>query len=527
MSAMAKRLIAFAAAAAVATFSSLSHAQGTLRMVAHSDLKILDPIWTTAFITRNHAYLIYDTLFAQDASQKIQPQMVDKWTVSDDKLTYTFTLRDGLKFHDGQPVTSEDVIPSLKRWAAKDGMGQQLFALVKELVAIDAKTFRLVLKEPFGLTLEALGKPSSNVPFIMPRRIAETPANEQIKEYVGSGPFILKTDEWKPGEKVVYVRNPNYVPRAEPPSALAGGKVAKVARIEWLAISDPMTAANALIAGEIDLIEAPPPDLFPMFKGAANVALYGWNPLGNQAIMRFNHLHPPFDNPKARLAAVYATSQSDYMEAQVGDAAMYTLCNAPLVCGTPNGKTYGDLLLKPDLAKARQLLKESGYDGKPIVMMLATDLQSANRYPPVGKQQLEAAGFKVDLQSMDWQTLVSRRAKKEAPEQGGWNIFYTNTVAIEAANPAANIFTSGGCDKAWFGWPCDEEMEKLRAAYAREADPAKQVELAHKIQDRIFETGSYVVLGQYKVFGAYRKDRIEGWLPGPVPVFWNVTKQGS
>jgi peptide/nickel transport system substrate-binding protein len=215
------------------------------------------------------------------------------------------------------------------------------------------------------------------------------------------------------------------------------------------------------------------------------------------------------------------------MEAQVGDATMYTLCNAPLVCGTPNGKTYGDLLLKPDLAKARQLLKESGYDGKPIVMMLATDLQSANRYPPVGKQQLEAAGFKVDLQSMDWQTLVSRRAKREPPEQGGWNIFYTNTVAIEAANPAANIFTSGGCDKAWFGWPCDEEMEKLRSAYARESDPAKQVELAHKIQDRVFETGSYVVLGQYKVFGAYRKDRIEGWLPGPVPVFWNVTKQGS
>ena len=229
----------------------------TLRMVAHSDLKVLDPIWTTAFITRNHGYMVYDVLFAQDEQLRIQPQMVDKYEVSADKLTWTFTLRDGLEWHDGQPVTSEDCIASIKRWAARDALGQQLMASIGDLKAVDAKTFTLMLKEPFGLVLEALGKPSSNVPFMMPKRVADTDPNKQIDDYTGSGPFIFKKDEWKPGEKVVYVKNTKYKPRAEPPSMLAGGKVVKVDRVEWIAVTDPLTAVNALTQGEIDLIEVP------------------------------------------------------------------------------------------------------------------------------------------------------------------------------------------------------------------------------------------------------------------------------
>ncbi|MBL8673766.1 MAG: ABC transporter substrate-binding protein, partial [Rhodospirillales bacterium] len=478
----------FAAVALAASLAAApSHAQTTLRVVAHSDLKVLDPIWTTAYITRNHGYLIYDTLLSQDANLKIQPQMAEKWTVSADRLVWTFTLRDGLEWHDGTPVTSADVVPSLKRWAERDGMGQQLWAAVAEITAPDPKTVRIALKEPYGLVLESLGKPSSLVPFIMPKRIAETPSNTQIKEFVGSGPFIFKQDEWKPGDKVVYVKNTKYKPRAEPPSGLAGGKVAKVDRVEWVAIPDALTAVNALLAGEIDMIESPPPDLFPVLKGDRNVALFAWNPLGSQILARLNHLHPPFNNVKARLAVLYATAQSEYLEAQVGDEAMYGTCNAPLICGTPQAKTYGDLLIKPDLAKARQLLKESGYDGTPIVMLHQTDLQSSNRLPPVGKAQLEKAGFKVDILPMDWQSVVSRRAKKDPPASGGWHIFYTTTVAVDAANPVANIFTSGGCDKAWFGWPCDAELEKLRAEYARAPDDDAKKALAAKIQDKVME----------------------------------------
>ena len=522
---VARRLAQLAVCLGVALAAPVALAQTTLKMVAHSDLKVLDPIWTTAFITRNHGYMVYDTLFAKDEKLQIQPQMVDKWTVSDDKLTWTFTLRDGLEWHDGKPVLAEDCVASLKRWGARDALGQQLMASTGELKVLDAKTFQLVLKGPFGLVLEALGKPSSTVPFMMPKRVADTDPFKQIDDYIGSGPFIFKKDEWKPGEKVVYLRNAKYKPRAEPPSMLAGGKVVKLDRVEWIAITDPLTAVNALQQGEIDVIEVPVPDLFPMLKADKNVSLFGWNALGSQIIMRMNHLHPPFNNLKARQAAMYAIAQEDFLRAQVGDPDIYRVCNAPLVCGSPYEKNYGDLLIKPNLEKARQLLKESGYDGTPIIMMQVTDLQSSNQLPPVGKQALEKVGFKVDLQAMDWQTVVGRRAKKEPPAQGGWNIFYTTTVTVDADNPAGNSFTSGGCDKAWFGWPCDPEMEKLRASYAVESDPAKRKQIALAVSDRVMDQGTYIVLGQYKAFGAYRKDRISGWLAGPVPVWWNVTKK--
>ena len=500
-------------------------AQTTLRMVPHADIKILDPVWTTALITRNFGYMVFDVLFAKDANLKIQPQMAEGYKVSDDKLTYTITLRDGLVWSDGTPVTAEDCIASIKRWGARDAFGQLLLKETRELKVVDPKTFEIVLKQPFGLVMDALSKVSSNVPFMMPKRIAETDPYKQITEFIGSGPFIFKQDEWKPGEKIVYVKNPKYVPRSEPPSMLAGGKVAKVDRVEWLAIPDPNTAANALLAGEVDLVESPPPDLFPIFKADKNVALYGWNAMGSQIVMRFNHLHPPFNNVKIRQAAMYALAQEPMLQAQVGDPEIYKVCNAPFICGTPYGKEYGDLLIKPDIDKAKALLKEAGYDGTPVVMLHQTDLQSSNNVQPVAKQQLERAGFKVDMVDSDWQTVVSRRARREPPAQGGWNIFFTTNITLDSDNPGTNSYAAGTCDKAWFGWPCDAEMEKLRDAFLHATDPAKQKELGFAISDRLMDQAFYAPVGQYKAFGAYRKDRLEGWLPGPVPVVWNISKK--
>src|SRR5256712_10752046 len=221
-------------------------AETTLRVVMHSDLKIIDPIWTTAYIVRNHGYMIYDTLFAMDAKGEIKPQMVDRYDVSADKLTYTLTLRDGLLWHDGAPVTAEDCVASIKRWAAKDSMGQKLMTFVGDLVVVNPKTFRLVLKEPTGLVLSALGKPSSNVPFMMPKRVAETDASTQISDSTGSGPFVFRKDEWKPGDKTVYVKFDKYKPRLEPDIGLAGGKVGKGARVEWRAMAEHQTAIQAL-----------------------------------------------------------------------------------------------------------------------------------------------------------------------------------------------------------------------------------------------------------------------------------------
>src|SRR5215831_13033140 len=292
-----------AAAAAVSFAAPYVHAQkkgGTLRFVPHADLKILDPIWTTAYITRNHGYMIYDTLFALDGSLKLQPQMVDKYTVSKDHMKYSFTLRDGLKFHDGQPVTAEDCVASIKRWGAKDAVGRLMMTSTGKMAPVDRKTFVIELETPFGLVLDALGKPSASPSFIMPARLAATDPNEQVKDVIGSGPFKFSKDEWQPGNRVVYVRNPDYVPRKEKPSGAAGGKRALVDRVEWRYIPDPATAGAALEAGEVDCWENIRLDYVPRLEKNPGVSVFVTDPRGSQGCLRPNHLHPPFNNKKAR-----------------------------------------------------------------------------------------------------------------------------------------------------------------------------------------------------------------------------------
>ncbi len=522
-----RALFVAALLAGVAALSAApATAQTTLRNVMHSDLKILDPIWTTAYIVRNHGYMIYDTLFSMDEKFEVKPQMVEKYEVSPDKLTYTFTLRDGLEWHDGQPVKAEDCVASIRRWGARDSMGQKLMSVVQDLAAVDQKTFKLVLKEPYGLVLQSLGKPSSNVPFMMPKRVAETNPMEQISDFTGSGPFVFKRDEWKPGDKTVYVKNTKYKPRAEPANGLSGGKVVKVDRVEWLAIPDHQTAVNALLAGEIDYIEAPPHDLLPVLKKDKAIALVDWNPLGNQYTFRFNWTHKPFDNQKIRQAVITAFNQEDFLKAVIGDPAYYKTCKALFVCGTPLESTKGtEGLLESNFAKAKELLKEAGYDGTPVVLMQSTDLVVLTNLAPVAADLMRKAGLNVDMQSMDWQTLVSRRTKKDPPSAGGWNAFLTSWVSADILNPVMAGFLNSGCDKAMFGWPCDEEMEKLRDAFAKETDPQKQKAIAEQVQARAMQIGTHIHLGQWYQPAAIRKDAVSGILTTPAPVFWNVAKK--
>src|SRR5262245_11904644 len=528
MNAFAWRGLALAAVAAPLAFAAPASAQ-TLRAVMHSDLKIVDPIWTTAYIVRNHGYMVYDTLLAMDEKLDVKPQMLDALpTVSADKLTYTFKLRDGLTWHDGAPVTAEDCVASIKRWGAKDSMGQKLLSFTKELNVVDAKTFTLVLKEPYGLVLQSLGKPSSNVPFMMPKRVAETNPNDQISDFTGSGPFVFKRDEWKPGDKTVYVKIAGYKPRSEPANGLAGGKKVNLDRVEWLAIPDHQTAVNALLAGEVDYIEAPPHDLLPVIKKDAKAELVDWNPLGNQYTFRPNWLHKPFDNPKIRQALMVAFNQKDFLDAVIGDPAYYKTCKALFICGSPLESTKGyDGMLEANSAKAKQMLQEAGYDGTPIVLMHSTDLVVLSNLAPVAKDLMERAGFKVDMQSMDWQTLVSRRAKKDPPNAGGWHAFLTSWVAADILNPVMTGFLNSSCDKAMFGWPCDEKMEALREQFARETDAEKQKAIAEQVQLRHAEIVTHIQLGQWYQPAAVRKGVIDGIPTAPAPVFWNVTKKGN
>jgi peptide/nickel transport system substrate-binding protein len=511
--------------AGAAMWAGAASAESVLRVVPHADLKNIDPIWTTAYITRNHGYLVYDTLFAMDANLQIKPQMVEKHAVSDDGLEWTFTLRDGMKFHDGQPVTAEDCIASLQRWGKRDGLGQKLFGVVDSLSAVDEKTFKLKLKEPYGLVLDSIGKISSNVPFMMPKKMAQTDPFEQVPEAIGSGPFVFKKDEWVPGSKIVYLKNEMYKPREEPPSGAAGGKVVKIDRLEWLYIPDQTTAMNALISGEVHYFEQPAIDLIPSLQAAENVQIQTINKMGSQAWLRLNHLHPPFDNVKARQAIQALVSQEDYMLAAIGNPEFFRTCAATFVCGTPLETDVGsERTMKKDIDLAKKLLKEAGYNGEKVVLMQPTDIATLNAFSSVTAQLLREAGINVEVQAMDWATLTSRRAEKKAPAEGGWNIFHTTWIGPDLLNPVVNIGVSGGgTEKAWFGWPTDAKLEEMRDAFAKETDPAKQKQIAIDIQARANELVTYVPLGQFFSPIAYDKTKIEGVIDAPVPFFWNIS----
>ena len=522
---LSKLVLQTAAALALGgLIASGASAEKVLRVNMHSDLKIVDPIWTTAYMSRNYGYMVYDTLFAMNSKGEVKPQMVDTHTVAADGLSIDFKLRDGLMFHDGAPVTSNDVIASIKRWGAKDAMGQKMMTYVKEMKATGDSTFTFMLNEPTGLVVQALGKPSSNVPFIMPARIAATPPGEQITEYVGSGPYVFLKDQWKPGDKAEFAKFEKYVPRSEPGDGLAGGKVVHVDKVVWKVIRDQQTKMNALSKGEIDVIESPSHDLLPLMDKDPNIKLVDLNPFGFQYTFRYNHLHPPFDNPKIRAALLYAFNQEDFLQATIGDEAYYKLCKAMFICGTPLASDKGfEDKFESNFKKARAMIKEAGYDGTPVVLMHSTDLAVLANLAPVAKSLMEKVGLKVDMQSMDWQTLVARRNKQDQPNEGGWNAFITAWASVDNANPLTTPFLNAACDKALFGWPCDEQIQALRDKYAVETDPAKQKALVEQIQMRMAEAPTHIHLGQWYQPTAMGKN-ISGAPVSPVSAFWGYKK---
>ncbi|MCC5977884.1 MAG: ABC transporter substrate-binding protein [Salinarimonas sp.] len=496
----------------------------TLRAVKHSDLRVLDPIITTAYMSRNHGYMVFDTLVALDANFEIQPQMAD-WEISDDGMTYRFTLREGLMFHDGEPVRPADVIASIRRWGERDGMGQVLMTYIDSMEGDGDDVVVINLSQPYGLVLDSLAKPSSNVPFIMPERLAETPSTEAIPEQIGSGPFRFVQDEFQPGVQAVYLKNEDYVPRDEPSSWAAGGKVVNVDRVEWVTMADDQTALSALMAGEIDYWEQPPADLLPILEGNPEMEVRNLNELGYQTIGRMNFLHPPFDNKLIRQAALAALNQQDVLDAMIGNPDLYNVCASMFICGTPLESDAGaEFGTESHLDRARELLEEAGYDGTPVVIMHPTDVVTLRTQPVVATQLLRDAGFEVDLQATDWQTLVGRRASQAPTDEGGWNMFFTNWVGADVFNPLVNNMVNGrGAEGGWFGWPDIPRAEELRTAYAEATDPEQQVAYARELQELAYDEVMYVPLGEYIVPSAWSTN-LDGVLDGPAPFFWNITK---
>jgi peptide/nickel transport system substrate-binding protein len=510
-------------------FMSRASAAGgkkTITAVMHSDLRITDPVLTTAYITRDHGYMVYDTLVATDANFKVRPQMAD-WTVSDDKLVYTFTLRDGLKWHDGAPVTAEDCAASLKRWGRADGMAQKMMDFVAGIEASDTKTILIKLKEPYALVLDTIGKPSALVPFMMPKRLAETPSGQPMAEQIGSGPFKFVKGEFQPGVKAVYEKNTDYLPRKEPASWTAGGKVVKVDRVEWITMPDAQTAVNALQSGDIDFMEVPPIEMLPILEANPEIKIETLNKFGFQTYGRMNFLLPPFDNPKVRRAALLAINQKDVLDALVGDPKYYQVCGAFFVCGTPlaTEEGVGELTKGGNIEAAKKALAESGYEGTPIVILAPTDVVLLKAQPIVVAQQLRQAGFKVDVQATDWQTVVSRRASQKPVSEGGWNMFFTFSVAPDVMNPIANFPMNGkGRNGGWFGWPDDPKIEQLKDKFVRTQAAEEQNKIAAEIQQEAYDEVIYIPLGQFRSPSAWRKS-LSGVLDGPAtPIFWDIEK---
>lgn len=493
----------------------------TLRFVPQANLTSLDPVWTTATVTSNHAYYVFDTLYGADMNLVAQPQMAAGHDVSPDGRVWTIRLRDGLTFHNGSPVRAADCIASLKRWCQRDSYGQLLKKVTEGWRAVDDSTFELRLTRPFPSLLDALAKVDGPA-VIMPERLAATDGMTQVTEMIGSGPYRFVAGEFVPGNRVVYEKHAAYLPRNEPPSRNAGGKIGHFQRIEWHVIPDPATAAAALMAGEIDWWERPLADLQPMLATNPQIRREVTDPTGRLSIMRLNHLHPPFDNPKVREAVRMAVVQEDYMTATQGDdRAAWQLCRSLWPKGTPYYAGEEEALMPQDIKRATAALKASGYAGETVVIINPTDFPDIGPLGQVTADTLRRIGMKVELAEADWGTVIQRRSSREPVAKGGWSIFHTSGSAIGWANPAVSVLVRGQGAAGWFGWWSNAKAEALADEWLFGATPDAQRQAAIALGRLALEESATIPLGQFTIRTAYRTS-LAGMLPGSAPYPWGV-----
>jgi len=516
---------AFAAAPATIRAQTTPSVDRTIRAVLHGDLRVFDPIWTTANMTSYHAGMVYDTLFGVNDKYEPQPQMVSKWGLSDDRKTYTFELRDGLRFTDGTPVTAKDCVASMRRWAARDGGGQHMMARLADTPIKDDKTFQVVMKESYPLLVEWLAKAATNVCYIMREKEAQTDPMQQIQTIMGSGPFVFNEGAVVQGQRYVYDRNANYAPRSEPAVFTSGGKVVNVDRVVFENIADEATAIAAIRAGEIDMIEYPNVDLLDSLAGEKDIKLEVLNKQGQLGWVRVNWLHPPFNNVKARQAMLHLIHPTEVMKATFGDEKYYRGCSSLFGMGTPmeNDANIDWFKGGQNIEKAKQLVKESGYDGRPVVVLQATNIAYMNNAANLIAQWMRQAGFNVSLQASDWGAVITRRAVKNPPDQGGWNVFFTSGSVNAFGNPVALSGHAANGEKGWFGWPADEKHEAFRDKWAKAESDTERRQVARDMQQNAWDFVPHMYFGQWFQPSAQRKLSGLIGMPELIP-FWNVKK---
>ena len=518
---------AFLAAAAVSALARPSLAAGArpLVFVPQANLTSLDPVWTTATVTRNFAFLVYDMLYGRDEGLVPRPQMVEGHVVDDDGKRWTMRLRDGLRWHDGTPVLARDCLASLQRWMKRDPTGATLQARLDAIEAPDDRTLIWRLNKPFPLLPYYLSKTQPQ-PVMMPERLARTDPFKQVTDVVGSGPFRFLPDEYNSGSHAAFARFDGYVPRQEPPSFNAGGHVAKVERVEWRIIPDPATAASALSAGEVDWVELPQPDLVPMLKKQSGVVTGLLDIYGTVGVLRPNHLQPPTDNAAFRRVLLAAINQEDEMIGAMGDDP--STWRAPMGFFLPGSKAANDAGMdavrkRPSEAELKRMLAASGYKGEKVVFLHPTDQVVYNALSTVAVDAFRRIGVNVDEQMTDWGTVVQRRPSKEPIDKGGWSMWPAGAPGPEFVDPLlANTLRSNGA-KAWFGWPEDPRLEAAYAAWIDAPDDAERHRQEVAFQEAAFQSVPLIPLGQYLPHAAWRSN-ITGLVKGPAPVFWGAEK---
>jgi peptide/nickel transport system substrate-binding protein len=502
-----------------------AQALSTLKFKPNADLTILDPVWTTAYSARYLGLLSYDMLYGMDDALNPHPQMVAGHLVENDNKLWRLTLRDGLRFHDGQPVLARDVVASIKRWGGRDAFGQVLMAATDELSAASDKQVVFRLKNPFPLLPNALAKSTSYIPVIMPERLIADPTR-MVTEVVGSGPYRYVADERVSGARSVWEKFDGYVPRPDgTPRFTSGPKIARVNRIEWVIIPDAPTAAAAVINGEIDWYEDVLFDLIPLLKKAPDVRVTSFNAAGTMGILRFNHLHPPFSNPAVRRALLGAINQSEFGTAMTGNDR--TLWDDKVGVFCPNSPMASDaglevLTSERDYDKVKHDLAAAGYQGEPVVYLSATDSYPIAQQANVGADQMRRAGMNVDFVTVDFGTWLQRRANQAPPDKGGWNVTDTTLPGLDLWDPASHLGLRGNGLSAWPGWPTSAPLEALRAQWFSAPDEAARKAVCQFIQRQAWQDVPYIPTGRWKDITAYRtnlKDVLSG-----MPLFYNLSK---
>lgn len=520
-----RSLLAVSAAALAAPRIGNAQAAKPLRFVHDADLALLDPVVSTVYQTRDHGFMVFDTLYGQDNAYRIRPQMVAGHVIENDGKTWKLTLREGLMFHDGSKVLARDAVASITRWGKRDSFGQALIARVDEISAPDDRTIQFRLKTPFPLLPDALGHFSPNMCAIMPARLADTDAFKPISEAVGSGPFRFKADERVPGVRTVYEKFVGYVPRDEPAECTAGGKRVYIERVEWLVMPDTATVANALVAGEIDWSFSVQTDLLPLLRKSRNIAFPFLSPSGVMATMRFNQLHPPFDNPAVRRAIMRAVEQSDYMTAVMGEDRATWRDGVGYFCpDTPMATSAGmeNLAGPHDLGAAHKELDAAGYRGEPVVILMPSGNPKWQALAEVSVDLLKKLGFNLDVQSMDFATMVRRRVNQGPADQGGWNVLHATFSGADLFTPAVHPYLRGNGRDGTVGWPTSARIEELRNAWFAADSLAARQKVAEQLQLQAFQDVPYIPLGQWRSPSAHRTD-LQGILTG-LALFWNIRR---